>query len=433
MNFFYSPKFLEDMSQKEVNFIALHEDFHLLFNHPRRTITGQYDHKLSNIAQDMIINHVIWEDISHSFVEIPKNKDGKNMALFIPKEYTGKFIFEELYEWLKEEKEKFQKKQKEGKSKNSECQSCEGSGKKDGKQKGESGKGQKDGEGKGEGGQGEGQGESCPDCDGTGNEGGKDASGKPSYGPYGKNPSGKDGSPIDTWSTDQIFQDLENGTGEYLDKHIGDDVPEEMREAMVRDVMDRLASRGLSAGNVETTLNKLRKQRKDYLKEIKRSVSNMIFGHIKQKTIVKPNRRQIAGLKGNRKIKTKINVGLDTSGSMGGSGTFERVLSYVYQNDIEINFMESDTQVNWVEKIKSKKKLASIPIKGLGGTCLQPMIDYIVEHHNDCNSVLLTDGYTDSLDFSKVKGRVLIISVGVPCPITRSNGKLKQICIENTH
>ena len=333
-------------------------------------------------------------------------------------------------------KEKFQKKQKEGKCQNSECQSCEGSGKKDGKQKGDqSGQGQKDGEGKGQSGQGqgEGQGESCPDCDGTGNEGGKDASGKPSYGPYGKNPSGKDGSPIDTWSTDQIFQDLENGTGEYLDKHIGDDVPEEMREAMVRDVMDRLASRGLSAGNVETTLNKLRKQRKDYLKEIKRSVSNMIFGHIKQKTIVKPNRRQIAGLKGNRKIKTKINVGLDTSGSMGGSGTFERVLSYVYQNDIEINFMESDTQVNWVEKIKSKKQLASIPIKGLGGTCLQPMIDYIVEHHNDCNSVLLTDGYTDHLDFSKVKGRVLIISVGVPCPITRSNGKLKQICIENTH
>jgi predicted metal-dependent peptidase len=212
-----------------------------------------------------------------------------------------------------------------------------------------------------------------------------------------------------------------------------DDVPEEMREAMVRDVMERLQSRGLSSGNIETTLNKLRKQRKDYLKEIKRSVSNLIFGTKKQKTIVKPNRRGISGLKGNRKVKTKINVGLDTSGSMGGSGTFERVLSYVYQNDIEINFMESDTEVKWVEKIKNKKQLDSIPIKGLGGTCLQPMIDYIVEHHNDCNSVLLTDGYTDSLDFSKVKGRVLIISVGTPCPITKSNGKLKQITVENTH
>ena len=439
MNFFYSPKFLEDMSQKEVNFIALHEDFHLLFNHPRRTITGQYDHKLSNIAQDMIINHVIWEDISHNFVEIPKDKTGKNMALFVPKEYTGKLIFEELYEWLKEKKEEYQKNKKENGCQNSECQSCGGSGQKsdksdsDNQEKKEKSKGKSEkNEQNSDSNQDSGN-DPCPDCNGSGKDQSKDSSGKPSYGPYGKNPSGKNGETIDTWSTDQIFDDMENGTGEYLDKHIGDDVPEEMREAMVRDVMDRLASRGLSAGNVETTLNKLRKQRKDYLKEIKRSISNEIFGHIKQKTIVKPNRRQIAGLKGNRKIKSKINVGLDTSGSMGGSGTFERVLSYVYRNDIEINFMESDTQVNWVERIKNKKQLASIPIKGLGGTCLQPMIDYIVEHHNDCNSVLLSDGYTDSLDFSKVKGRVLIISVGTKCPITKSNGKVKQIIIENTH
>jgi hypothetical protein len=376
----------------------------------------------------MIINHVIWEDIPHAFVEIPKSPDGKNMALFVPKEYTGKLIFEELYEWLKDEKEKWQKEQKQ----NSECQSCKGSGKKDQSQKGDQpGEGQQPGEGKGEkkDGEGEGQGESCPDCQGTGNEGGNDSSGKPSYGPYGKNPS-KDGDSLDTWSKEQIFQDMENGNGEYLDKHIGDDVPEELRDAMVKDVMERLAARGLSAGNVEQTLNKLRKKRKDYLREIKRAVSNMIFGTVKERTIVKPNRKGISGLKGARKVKTKINVGLDTSGSMGGQGTFERVLSYVYRNDIEINFMESDTQVNWVENIKSKRQLESIPIKGLGGTCLQPMIDYIVEHHNDCNSVLLTDGYTDTLDFSKVRGRVLIISVGVKCPISRTNGKVKQITIE---
>lgn len=433
MDFYYSPKFLENMSQKEVNFITLHEDFHLLFNHPKRTITGQYDHKMSNIAQDMIINHVIWEDISHSFVEIPKSPDGKNMALFVPKEYTGKLIFEELYEWLKEERDKWKKEQDQ----KNKCQTCDGTGKKQQSQSGQgqekSDKGEKgECQGAQEQGEGQGEGEPCPDCGGSGKEGGesgKDSSGKPSYGPYGKNPS--NGDSIDTWSTEQIFQDMENGTGEYLDKHMGDEVPEEMREAMVRDVMEKLAARGLSAGNVETTLNKLRKKRKDYLKEIKRAVSNMIFGTIKQKTIVKPNRRQISGLKGNRKVKTMVNVCLDTSGSMGGSGTFERVLSYVYRNDIEINFMESDTQVNWVQKIKSKKGLESIPIKGLGGTFMQPMIDYVVEHHNDCNTVLLTDGYTDTLDCSKLKGKLLIISVGVKCPIGRSNGKVKQIVIEN--
>ena len=67
----------------------------------------------------------------------------------------------------------------------------------------------------------------------------------------------------------------------------------------------------------------------------------------------------------------------------------------------------------------------------MGGTVMQIGIDHVVEHFNNCNTVLLTDGYTDTLDCSKLKGRLLIISVGVKCPIGRSNGKVKQILIEN--
>jgi predicted metal-dependent peptidase len=409
MNFFYSPKFLENMSQKEVNFITLHEDFHLLFNHPRRTITGQYDHKLSNIAQDMIINHIIWEDISHSFVEIPKSEDGKNMALFVPKEYTGKLIFEELYEWLKDEKEKYDKEKNK--------QEQQGGG--DGKEK-QKGKGDQQGEDEGDGGQGEQQ-------DGQDGQDEKDGTGKPSYGPYGKNPS-KDGDSIDTWSKEQIFDNMENNNGEYLDKHIGDDVPEEMRDAMVKDVMERLAARGLAAGNVEQTLAKLQKKRKDYLKEIKRAVSNMIFGTVKQKTIIKPNRRQISGLKGTRKVKTAINVILDTSGSMGS--TFEKVLSYIYRNDIEVNMIQADTEVKWVDKLMDKKKIERMKISGLGGTALMPAVEYVVENFNQYNTCILTDGYCDNLDLSRLKGKVLIISIGVKVPIAKSNGKVKQICVD---
>lgn len=407
MNFYYSPKFLENLSQKETNFIILHENFHLLFDHPKRTVTGQYDHKLSNIVQDMIINHIIWEDIPHSFVEIPKSADGKNIALFVPKEYTGKLIFEELYMWMKDEKEKWQK--EKGKGEES----------KDG-EKGKGKKGDKSNQSEqSEGEQSEGDG-----------EGEKDSTGKPSYGPYGKNPKNGSSDGLDTWSKEKIFEDLENGEGEYLDKHIGDEVPEEIREAMVKDVMERLQARGFESGNVEQTLSKLQKKRKDYLKEIKRAVSNMIFGTVKQKTIVKPNRRQISGLKGNRKVKTKINVILDTSGSMGGSSTFDKILSYVYRNDIEMNFIESDTEIKWVENLKSAKKLKSLPIKGLGGTVMQTGIDYVVEHFNEFNTVLLTDGFTDSLYCDKLKGKLLIISIGVKCPISKSNGKVKQIVVD---
>jgi len=427
MNFYYSPKFLQNMSQKEVNFVTLHEDFHLLFRHPRRTITGQYDHKLSNIAQDMIINHIIWEDISHNFVEVPKDESGKNMALFLPKEYTGKLIFEELYTWLREEKDKWEQEQNEKDEDQAKCETCDGSGEKP------SDSGEK-GEGQGEGGegQGEGSGSPCPDCNGTGNEGGKDSKGKPSYGPYGQNPSGN-GS-MDTWSKEQIFSDMEKNEGQYLDSHMTDEVPEEMRETMVRDVMDRLAARGLASGNIETTLNRLQKKRKDYLKEIKRTISNQIFGTKKHKTITKINRRGINGLKGNRKVKTTINVILDTSGSMGGQGTFERVLNYVYQNDIEINFIQGDTDVKWVQKFKKKRQLETMKIKGLGGTVIQPSIDYVVEHYNEFNTVVLSDGYTDTLDLSKVNGRVLMISVGVEMPISHNSKKgVKQIVLEETH
>lgn len=446
MNFYYSPTFLENMSQKEVNFINLHEDFHLLFNHPKRTVTGQYNHKMSNIAQDMIINHIIWEDINHNFVEIPKDKDGKNMALFVPKEYTGNLIFEELYEWLKDEKEKWDKQQKDKK-----CSSCGGSGKQDkkdeqGKEKGDKGQsndseqekkeGPDDASGEGEKGDGQGCGgeqeqEDCDSCGGSGQEGGengKDSSGKPSYGPYGKNPAKGGSGSIDTWSTEQIFQDIENGTGEYLDKHIGDDVPEELRESIVRDVMDRLAARGLASGNMETTLNKLRKKRKDYLREIKRAVSNHIMGSIKQKTITRPNRRQIQGVKGNKKIKSCINVILDTSGSMGN--TFERVLSYVYRGDVDVNMIQADTEVKWVEKYMDKKKIDRMKISGLGGTALMPAVHYVEEHFNKFNTVILTDGYCDNLDLSRLKGRVLIISIGTKVPVSKGNGKVKQILVD---
>ena len=396
-NFFYNSEFLAGLSQKEVNFVTLHEDFHLLWSHPKRTITGQYDPKLANIAQDMIINHVIVEDIPDWFIEIPKDKEGKNMALFVPKEYQGKLIFEELYEWLRDKQEEHSKAKK----------SSGGKDGKDGEGKGGDGKDNQDGEGKGKG----------------------------KYGPNGKNPkAGRNGEPdtIDTYSLDDLFDNIDDTQGQYMDQHMGDEVPEETREAMVKEAMDRLQARGFAGGNVEQTLNKLRKRRKDYLSHIKRHVSNLIFGTKKMKTIVKPNRRQIAGVKGNRKVKTKINVILDTSGSMGGQGTFERVLSFVYRNDIEVNMIQGDTEVKWFENFKSKRKLETMKIHGLGGTILQPSIDFVEQHYNEFNTVVLSDGYTDNLDISKLRGNVLMISVGVKMPIARSNGKLKQIVLEPT-
>lgn len=371
MNFYYNTEFLNRLSQKEVNFVVLHENFHLLWDHVGRTSRGKYDRKLSNIAQDMIINHIIWQDIDKSFVEIPKDEDGKNMALFVPKNYNGKLIFEELYAWLADKKEEFKNKKEEDKDL--------------------------------------------------------------TYGPHCKNPLHSRGNTdphLDGWSPDKLFDDMEKNAcpDGYLDSHIEDEASEEYRESMIKNSMDRLKNRGLHDNDVEKTLEKLRKKKKDYLSYIKRSISNEIFGTIKVKTITKPNRKLIEGLKGRRKTKSVINCILDTSGSMGN--TFDKVLSYIYRNDIEVNLIEADTKVSHVQKVKNKKQLQKIPIKGLGGTILQPAVDLVVNKFNNYNTLILTDGYCDMLDLSKNKGNVLIITIGVEVPIANTNGKIKQIKVE---
>jgi predicted metal-dependent peptidase len=407
MNFYQNFDFLSSLSDKEINFIVIHEIYHLLFNHPQRTVGGRFDHKLSNVVQDMIINQVIVDEFPKTFIDIPKDKDGKNTALFVPKEYEGQLIFEELYYWVKNKHDEHKQKQQ---------QQGGGQGQKGQQQKGQ---GQpQDGEG---GEQGEGQGQGQPsDQQGKGN-------GKPNKDDgYGKHGRGDQ----DTWSLDHIFDNLEENNGSYLDCHMDDEVPAEMRDHIVKDVMHQLKSRGLEKGGIEGVIGKLRKRKKDHLKEIKRAVSNSIFGNKKVKTIIKPNRRDIEGIKGNRKIRTMINCILDTSGSMGG--LHEKVLSYIFQNDITVNLIQCDTEVNQVNVIKSKKELQNLNLKGFGGTVLQPAVDYVTANLNEYSTVILTDGYTDTLNFSHHKGRVLVVTTDQN--IGHTGGKwVKQIIVDKEH
>ena len=114
MNFYWNRKFVDSLTNEEALFLIIHEDFHLLFDHTKRSI--HYDKELSNVVQDMIINQIIRDEMMvrqslKDHISIPKDhdeyfldkegekiigKDGKpiknpnfgnNTALFIPKEY----------------------------------------------------------------------------------------------------------------------------------------------------------------------------------------------------------------------------------------------------------------------------------------------------------------------------------------------------------
>lgn len=459
MNFYWDRAFMDSLPQPAVNFLLIHEEFHLLFDHVKRSVG--YDQRSANIVQDMIINQIILDEIMkqqglgngpNPFISVPQDMFKRNSALFIPKEYKGEAVFEDLYEWYVSKKREWQEKNKDKikdmRKSASKCPNCgsqmpqpgdqtgdqtgegeEGEG--EGKGKGKDSKDSKDqgkndqGQGKDQGKEGQGQGK-CPNCGhenkhNESRQGKTDTSGKDRYGKYGKNDA-------ECYSLDTIFEGEEREEQNTLDAHLGDDIPAELKREIVENVMQRLKNRGLNSGDVEAILNKLRKTRKDYLREIKRAMSSHIFGAKKEKTIVRPNRRGISGLKGTKKYKNEINVLLDTSGSMGGE--FEKVLSYIFQNDIQINLIQCDAQIQKVLKIKERKELEKMRIQGLGGTTLQPGLDFISDKKNKIymyNTCILTDGYTDSLNFKNIRTKTLILSTASNCPIQYDNGRVKQI------
>ena len=155
--------------------------------------------------------------------------------------------------------------------------------------------------------------------------------------------------------------------------------------------------------------------------------------YYKVKTISRPNRRGIPGIKGRRKEGFGLVVILDVSGSM--SGHFQRALSYIFQSNITIYLIQCDTQVQEQNgrsylKITSKKEFKRIIITGLGGTTIQPGIDLVhdTKELRQLNTLILTDGYTDKLDVSKIR-KTLILTVGRECPIKAGNPR--QIVIED--
>lgn len=93
MNLYYNEEFTNNLSEKELRFVMVHEIMHLQHRHTFRGVG--FKHDLANIAQDMIINTIIDQETPKTFADYETLK-----PLFIPKEYKGRMVFEELYEWL---------------------------------------------------------------------------------------------------------------------------------------------------------------------------------------------------------------------------------------------------------------------------------------------------------------------------------------------
>lgn len=361
----WNREFVERTPINQLIFGIIHEMMHLLSNHIERCVN--LNRKLSNLAQDMIINHIIYEDIisrtnDKNLIKIIQNEDGVITIPMLPKEYNGLLIFESLYKWLKDEHENYQ------------------------------------------------------------NNGNK----KGDFSIPGKNTKND----MICYPKEYFFENLEDNDGMFFDFHFSSyDVPNNSAKEHVKDVLNKLRNRGLVSSNVEQVLNKIIIHKKDKLKYIKREFDNSIIGYNKEKVITRPNRKDIFGLKGKKKFGVEINCILDTSFSM--ISLHEKILGYIFKQDIVINLIQIDTEVKSIDKIKNYKELKKLKIKGYGGTTLSPALDYISKNRllNKNTNLILTDGYTDVLNFSGIKKKSLVLSYKKVI-FKNNKNNVKQIIID---
>lgn len=337
MKFYYNKDFIDKIeSQEQVNFLMFHEVLHLLCSHNIRGIA--YNRKLSNIAMDMIINSSIVSiegRINSYCKELPN-------CYYIPKEYTGKPIFEHLYQWLKEQEQNIKIPYHMDEEKVAE------------------------------------------------NDGKVEDDGVSKY-------------------VKHALKHAEMMSGHCFDIHLDDDIPPSMKDQIIQDIKNGIRVRGIDTANIDSLLEKLSNPKKNYLKEISISI-NRLKGSYKKETISRPHRRLITGMKG-RKLESKsFACLLDVSGSM--DGWLETVLSFCFLNDYEMEIVQCDAEVKKSTKCYCKKDVQNLHITGLGGTVLQPGIDYISKNFSSFPLLILTDGICDQLDLSKIKQKVLIISCG---------------------
>ena len=378
----YNPTLIDLLTVAEVKWLLCHELKHLLYNHVNRTISGGYDHKKSNIVQDMIINTVIDEDFDATLDGKPlitpiigEYKDPNSdfvvniPKLRVPPEYKDKRVFELLYQFASDIEEQMEDEEAQG---------------------------------DGQGGEGDGDPQSG---DGQGGQG-----------------QGGNGDSEELKTMKDMLRNSE--TGEGFDVHNHDEMGA-VERATVEGHINGIKAMGIDAGHIDGILKKLTVTRKDNLKWIKQQMAQIMGDH-PVKSWQRLHRYGIKGAKGTKYKGNEINAILDVSGSM--HGLIEPVLSNLYQNNIVINLIEADTRVTGVYKTSSKKELQNIKISGYGGTDFQPAIDYVAQRKDIVknNTVILTDGYCPSIDVAKLKGRVLIITTD---ELVEINGgkRVKQI------
>lgn len=378
---YYNPKFLDHFSPDEIIQLLCHECLHIWRRHFIRVQSR--DHQLWNIATDKIINYILFVDKTSPLnrgglaLEPPKYDSGIIAGReFGPKEkpikpFKGEegMTSEEIYELLEKELKD-----------NIEDQVMDALGGKGGggNKKGKGGKGQP-GKGDPQEGGGEGEGE---------------------YDPMTK-------------VGDHIYIDNPN-VAEEAERVIQD---------MIDTAIQRTRQRGLLSASDEEWVNKFfpYKPSNNWISQLRYFLSKEI-DTIKKKYSYDAAPQELTRIKNIvsaragrdvameepetfRQFKYKVNVVIDTSGSM-GSDDLAKGLGFLITIGDKYDVTLYDVSAHVANKTRITRnvindiKAKGIKFKGRGGTDFQPYFDLMLKEKQTekCVTVLFTDGYYGNFD-----------------------------------
>jgi predicted metal-dependent peptidase len=384
----YNPSFVDELDDHELVFLMLHELFHHLHHHLTRGV--HYHPEKANIAMDGIINYLI----ETHYTKMRNGYQISKMPVFTKEK------IEQMITKIKEKRDLDPKAEKEIRDMEGKATGCK--------------------------------------LDENYLKTGSPLAFEPYYEwLMEQHEKSKNGEKNDLSVESKMMLDNADMKDMMMDVHIKlTEVDEDVKKQLVEDAvakarLEATNNRGTMAGDVEEVLGLLLKApRKNNMKLIQRCIS-ALKGKTKEKSWKRLNRR-VLGIKGKVGMSNAVNVILDVSGSMWGR--FDKVISEIYRDNFDIHLIQADTQVQKVERITDKNQLKRFAMKGGGGTVLSPAVDYVLDPKNGLSkhpTVLLSDGYTDTIDFHNTRNQFLIITTDELVPYINAGPKIRQVKIEN--
>lgn len=187
------------------------------------------------------------------------------------------------------------------------------------------------------------------------------------------------------------------------------------RKQSINDVIQNIKDWGSLPGKLVETVVASTQGRIDYRRVMRGFCTSVLSSH-RRLTRMRPNRRSGFDYMGSTyDLQTRLLVAVDVSGSVPSKtiSHFLAVIQRFFKHGVsEVDVIQFDAKVkDSVVKLKEARQHfdgGGFKVMGRGGTCFQPIFDYLKQHNDYDGLVILTDGYAPvpKIDF-RTRAKIL--------------------------